>query len=137
MKVAIIAILFVSAAFGFTCRNYDGDHCVSVGCDVHCQGIGKRSGYCGYNGNGCTCYCVNYDDTVTETLDEEKLSPKSIQTVSEILGEPCDCTWEGKCYSCGSQLNNGMVCWKGLNCGWRNCTTIQCYEVACMPKSCP
>lgn len=53
-------LLFVATTYALTCQNYHHDKCISVGCDVHCQALGKRSGYCGFSGQWCTCYCVAY-----------------------------------------------------------------------------
>jgi len=41
-----------------TCQLYDNNKCVAVGCDLHCQFIGKSSGYCSLSGDYCTCVCV-------------------------------------------------------------------------------
>ena len=55
-------LMLIAMVTSLTCQNYHHDKCVSTGCEIHCQGIGKKSGYCGYSGDWCTCYCVSYLD---------------------------------------------------------------------------
>jgi hypothetical protein len=65
-----------------TCQLYDSPpKCVSIGCDVHCQAIGKQTGYCSLNSNSCVCNCVghkrNQDNNHNVTDDHDVAQSQS------------------------------------------------------------
>ncbi len=136
--LALLALVAISQAL--TCQNYHHDKCVSVGCDIHCQGLGRSTGYCSYSGSWCTCNCVKYSDKFgmeVEEMDPNTPVPENVtaqinrsftQYLNKTDSQPCDCMWNGMCYTCGGQFN-AMVCYKG--CGWKRCTSEFCMRNAC------
>ena len=142
--VLFVLATFLSASDAFTCRNYDNDKCVSVGCDVHCTALGKKGGYCTFGGSYCTCNCFTSD---AQTSELPKYSLKNDLAVRNIIGDsyavlfngtksddqPCDCMYAGSCYSCGAQVGT-LACFKG--CGWRVCTSPTCITNACRGIAC-
>ena len=150
----LLVILFSSSSDALTCRNYDNNKCVSVGCDVHCTGLGKKGGYCSFGGSYCTCNCISSNgklsspaNSTISVLQSEPLSNdlelKYADAVDSVVKEnyatlfksdqSCECMFAGSCFSCGAQANS-MVCVKG--CGWRVCLTENCVTNACFPHAC-
>ncbi len=75
MLVMICSVLKVCA---LTCQEYTRGHCVSVGCEVHCDFIGRGSGYCAYGGGGCTCICTgNSRSTLSNFTTWDKTEKQS------------------------------------------------------------
>ena len=64
--LALLLTLFVSTS-ALTCQVAGGDHCLAVGCNEHCEALGKKGGYCLWqlnnqskvNDGECTCECVS------------------------------------------------------------------------------
>lgn len=107
MKLLTIFLLAVTGITALTCQLYDHDKCVSVGCDVHCQGLGKKGGYCSLSGGYCTCNCIN--------------SLSDHQDVCEFnIRDSCTCRYQHYCYSCGAVIQNSLIC-TSTGC-WKNCT---------------
>ena len=125
----IITVLTISSVAALTCQNYHHDKCATTGCDVHCQALGKKSGYCSFSGSSCTCYCVAYkSDNTNLKVDKLNVTEQSIgkqnsnfmnqyyaeqdmKENSDNSSNNCHCMYAGQCYSCGYINNdNGQIC---------------------------
>lgn len=93
---------FIVIVKSLTCRAYDNNKCIAVGCDFHCQTLGKHSGYCRRTGSYCTCFCVRFDKTgaidymksYNETEKEYTFCKSCYRS-----GQPCCCN--GPTCQCG------------------------------------
>lgn len=96
----LLLILSASTTLAITCQEYTRGHCVSVGCDVHCDGIGRGSGYCAYDGSGCTCICTGRKRSsyIPSDVDEEMSLATSL-TSTDLKGDSL-----GYLHSSGSLL---------------------------------
>lgn len=94
-----------------TCQKYDQPFkCVSIGCDLHCQAIGKRTGYCATSGSDCVCTCVsgNEEEKSLKSIIEEKLDLNkknavwyACWTFDNCVNHPDSCILailSGRCY---------------------------------------
>jgi hypothetical protein len=158
MLLILVLSLLASFSDALTCQSYDNGKCVSVGCDVHCSGLGKRGGYCSSSGSYCTCNCISHETKVSDSqfvLNAELAKNTDNNTkfndqvhnvlvqnyailvnktspVTQEVKESCDCMYAGNCYSCGGQINS-LACVKG--CGWKVCTSVTCIQNACRDHS--
>jgi hypothetical protein len=61
MTFVFLFPLFIAFSLGLTCQKYDDPpKCVALGCDLHCQALGKASGFCNLNGASCVCNCIEH-----------------------------------------------------------------------------
>lgn len=59
LRLGLIA--FLPVVLSLTCQLVDHNKCIGVGCDVHCQSLGKPGGYCTQSGEtACTCVCLQH-----------------------------------------------------------------------------
>ena len=87
MKLEILLLSFFAlvTVYSLTCQKYDDDKCISIGCDLHCQFLGKRTGICrleesleGVHKKHCTCMCVDYNGN-TIPLEETEIQNDGIE----------------------------------------------------------